>query len=309
MDLGADDTHDLNEIGKRIILPSSYLGSSRSMYQLYQDSMALACYFHKVDYFITMTANPNWPEIKNALLPGQQPSDRPDIIARVFNLKRNAFLDDLTKGGYLGHVLGYVYTIEFQKRGLPHMHLLLFIDHNSRPKEPADIDKIISAEFPDPDIEPELFNLVLQNMTHGPCDQRCQVNGKYSKRFPKTFRDATSMDQNAYVSYRRRDTGKTFCCHPNKPYDPKYDNCWVVPYNKVFLLSYQCHINIECCASIKSVKYIHKYIYKGHDRITMVIEDTLDEVKIYLDSRYISAPEGIWRLLELKMYAEVPKIY
>ena len=64
MDMISNDTNenghmDANGIGKRIILPSSHLGSSRSMYQLYQDSMALAQYFQKVDYFIIMTANPN----------------------------------------------------------------------------------------------------------------------------------------------------------------------------------------------------------------------------------------------------------
>ena len=77
------------QIGKRIILPSSHLGSSRSMYQLYQDSMALARYFQKVDYFITMTANPNWPEITDALLKDQTPADRPDIVTCVFNLKKD----------------------------------------------------------------------------------------------------------------------------------------------------------------------------------------------------------------------------
>ena len=215
MDMISNDTledgHiDANEIGKQIILPSSFLGSSRSMYQLYQDSMALARYFCKVDYFIKMTANPNWPEIKNALLPHQTPSDRPDIVTRVFNCKKNALLKDLIKDGYLGRVLGHVYTIEFQKRGLPHMHLLLFVDPDSRAIDGTDVDKIISAEFPDPDTDPELHELVLKNMTHGPCDDRCLVGGKCSKHFPKMFRETTSMDQNAYVSYRRRDTGRSY---------------------------------------------------------------------------------------------------
>ena len=81
---------DANGIGKCIILPSSHLGSSRSMYQLYQDSMALARYYQKVDYFITMTANPHWHEIEESLLTGQTAADRPDIVARVFNLKKDA---------------------------------------------------------------------------------------------------------------------------------------------------------------------------------------------------------------------------
>ena len=51
---------DLGELGQRFILPSSYIGSSRNMFQLYQDSLALARYFSKPDFFLTITANPNW---------------------------------------------------------------------------------------------------------------------------------------------------------------------------------------------------------------------------------------------------------
>lgn len=66
--MGADgENTNLTDMGKRFILPSSHTGSARAMYQLYQDSMAIARFFHKVDYFITMTANPNWQEIKDAL--------------------------------------------------------------------------------------------------------------------------------------------------------------------------------------------------------------------------------------------------
>ena len=96
------------------------------------------------------------------------------------------------------------------------------------------------------------------------------------------------MDKNAYVSYRRRDTGRTFGRHPDKANDPQYDNCWVVPYNQAFLLKYMCHINIECCCSIKSCKYIHKYVYKGGDMIILQAGEIYDEIKIHLDSRYVS---------------------
>ena len=49
-------------------------------------------YIRHPDLFITTTTNPNWPEIKNSLLPGQNPQDHPDIVARVFSSKaaRNA---------------------------------------------------------------------------------------------------------------------------------------------------------------------------------------------------------------------------
>lgn len=53
------------------------------MAEAYHDSMAICRKYGKPDLFITVTTNPNWPEIKKGLLPGQQASDRPDLISRV----------------------------------------------------------------------------------------------------------------------------------------------------------------------------------------------------------------------------------
>lgn len=103
------------------------------MYQLFQDSMAICRFCRKPDIFLTMTANPNWPEIQEALLKEenetgkkQTAADRPDIVARVFQLKKEALLKEI-RDGLFGGVVGLVHTIEFQKRGLPHMHLLIFL--------------------------------------------------------------------------------------------------------------------------------------------------------------------------------------
>jgi len=78
---------DLRHIGKRMVLPSSYVGGDRFMQQLYQDSIAIVRHFGKLLLFITFTANPKWVEIINELLPNQSAADRPDLVARVFNLK------------------------------------------------------------------------------------------------------------------------------------------------------------------------------------------------------------------------------
>ncbi|PIA51519.1 hypothetical protein AQUCO_01100400v1 [Aquilegia coerulea] len=74
--------HNPNDIGKKSILPSTHLGSPRHMYEIYQDSMAITRYYKHPDIFMTVTANPKWPEIQNELKPGQAALDRPDLVAR-----------------------------------------------------------------------------------------------------------------------------------------------------------------------------------------------------------------------------------
>ena len=64
-----------------------------------------------------MTASPNWPEIKEALLPGQSLSDRPDLVDRVFKAKVKALKKDIFTKGYLGNAVACVWTIEFEKQG------------------------------------------------------------------------------------------------------------------------------------------------------------------------------------------------
>ena len=79
--------------------------------------MAIVRSLGKPSLFVTVTCNPAWDEITRALLPGQRPEDRPDVLARVFYLKLQSLLRDLTKSGVFGNVIGYMSVIEFQKRG------------------------------------------------------------------------------------------------------------------------------------------------------------------------------------------------
>ena len=80
---GVQDSPGANpaDMGMRIILPSTFTGSTCNMQTRCQDSLALNRHFRGADLFATMTANPSWPEIQSALLPGQQPGDCPNIIS------------------------------------------------------------------------------------------------------------------------------------------------------------------------------------------------------------------------------------
>jgi len=107
---------------------------------------------------------------------------------------------------------------------------------------------------------------------------------KCQKRFPKAFTATTIVREDGYPEYRRRDNGQTFTVR--KPGDPTgeivRDNRWVVPYNPYLLQKYRSHINVEVCATVQAVKYIHKYVYKGVDRTTLAVSGTDDEITRYV---------------------------
>ena len=84
--------------------------------------------------------------MRDNILPGQKPKDRPDIVCRVFKMKLDELIEDLFHNGVLGACAAFCYTIEFQKRGLPHAHILLILEQKIRPDE---LDKIVCAEIPE----------------------------------------------------------------------------------------------------------------------------------------------------------------
>ena len=96
--VASDGQVDVSQLGKKVILPSSFTGGPRYQHQLYQDAMGIVHHFGKPDFFVTFTCNPRWKEITDALLPGQTAENRQDIVARVFKLKLKSLLHDLFCG-------------------------------------------------------------------------------------------------------------------------------------------------------------------------------------------------------------------
>ena len=96
-------TSGLSKVGSKIILPATYPGSPRAMQQNYLDAMSIVKRSGKPDFFITMTANPSWPEITAALRHGESAANRPDLVARVFRMKLRVLLDKLLKEHMLGN--------------------------------------------------------------------------------------------------------------------------------------------------------------------------------------------------------------
>jgi len=148
--------------GVPVILPSSFLGSPRNMLQNYQDAMSIVSRYGTPDVFVTLTCNPKWPEITAELQPHEKVQHRPDLVARVFHLKLTALIDDIVKNHIFGVVVAYVFVIEFQKRGLPLVHILLILRDVDKFRDPEHVDSLISAEIPDKDENPRLYEIVTQ---------------------------------------------------------------------------------------------------------------------------------------------------
>ena len=60
----------------------------------------------------------------------------------------------------------WIYSIEWQKRGLPHAHILIWLKDQIKSDQ---IDSVISAELPDRQQDSRLFEITVKNMIHGPC--------------------------------------------------------------------------------------------------------------------------------------------
>ncbi|XP_025611896.1 uncharacterized protein [Arachis hypogaea] len=309
--------------GQRIILPSSFTGGPRYMFNNCKDAFAICKYAGYPSYFITITCNPEWDEIKRLLKDtGFKAEDRPDIVSRIFNIKLSQLIADFKQGKFFGKISGFalfadVCTVEFQKRGLPHAHILLFMNPLFKPKTPDDIDKHISAEIPDKHSRPKLYAAVEKFMVHGPCGRHnnaspCMSNGRCSKFFPKQFRSRTVIDEAGFPKYRRRDNGRTIMKK-----NIVLDNSYIVPYNRSLLLKYCCHINVEHTCQTSAIKYLFKYVHKGNDRVTASfyqsneegqLEKVIDEIRNYYDCRYISACEAVWRIFGYDIQQKEPSV-
>jgi hypothetical protein len=140
---------------------------------------------------------------------------------------------------------------------------------------PERYDRLISAELLNKKKKyPFLYKMVTKHMMHDPCrvlnrDCPCTKDRDSCKnRYPRPFYDIIVQGKDSYLVYRRCEDGQK-----EKVRGHELDNRWVVSYNSYLLCLFNCHINVEACGSIKAVKYLFKYIYKGHDRAVVAVRE------------------------------------
>ena len=175
--------------------------------------------------------------------------------------------------------------------------------------------------------------MVLSHMIHGPCgalnrNSPCMVDRQCTKRFPKQFLECTEQGNDSYPKYRRRkpedggSTGKIMMRQDGKQVEQEVTNQWVVPYNPFLLRQFNCHINVEICSSINSIKYVLKYITKGTDQAVFQLQNTeqadnqqqttqskaVDEIAQFQNARYVGSSEAAWRILEHPTHEHFPPV-
>ncbi|KAF7839544.1 DNA helicase PIF1, ATP-dependent [Senna tora] len=153
-------------------------------------------------------------EAQRAAFVRYKPEDRPDMLARIFKIKLNMMIKDITREVLFGKCRAFIYTIEFQKLGLPHAHILLWLALEDKFSIASQIDYVIFTEIPNPHVHPVLYEAV-KALIHGTCGASrltspCIMNGKCTKHFPKKFTDRTLFDEDGYAKYRCRDTGHSY---------------------------------------------------------------------------------------------------
>jgi hypothetical protein len=140
-------------VGK-VKLHRSFRYGPRAKRKLIEDGLTIVRRLGKPTYFITVTCNPEWPEITKRLNPetNQTAFDRPDICSMVFQKKLAAIMKFIEKGGLQQKIesdeikrVFVLHVIEFQKRGLPHAHIALKL--SPEPSTIEQIDKVVSAEW------------------------------------------------------------------------------------------------------------------------------------------------------------------
>ena len=195
-----DNNNDVQQVGKAVRLPATFVGCARYMYSHYQDALSIIRVLGSFTFFITITCYAGHKDIVNNIFPGQSAANRPDIMSRVFKLQMKEFHHDLFHRGVLGNAVAWLYSYEQQARRLWHCHNSLKVSENISVEL---LDKLVTCEIPDIEADPELYNLVAKFMVHGPCghlnpSSPCMVVNKDKKiaccfQYPKPYCENTIL--------------------------------------------------------------------------------------------------------------------
>ena len=294
----------------KVYLPNSIPGCHAYQRRFFHDALHLSRTRGPSHLFITMTCNPNWPEVR-ALLGSDvlnlKHESHQAILARVFIYKRKQLIGRLKEDGFffLGHygLDWIVYSTEWQKGDLPHAHIAArlkidtsLVPMNTQQDQINIMDIVVSAQFPP--VDAAHYHQVIAFMQHPAVCKSCirekpKGSGNKSCRFyfPKPVSQASRIDARGFPIYKR-----------------SVEDIRVVPHNWKLLIEFDCHINVEWTFNSRHLAYVYGYMCKGVDVSGVRIKDQIDEIASFRRTRILTIAEACYRILGFNVNFRDPAV-
>ncbi|CAN6685799.1 unnamed protein product [Malus baccata var. baccata] len=183
--------------------------------------------------------------------------------------------------------------------------MLLMLEENDKLNSSDDYDQVVRAEIPNPNEEPKLYGAVLRHMIHDPCGihnsrSPCMKLGSFKRNYPKPFAPTTVQGNDSYPVYRSRGN------HDPVPLDHNarimVDNRWVIPYNSWLSSDMIVILMLRFVAALRVLSILAFEVH--HEPIQ-------DEIKQFVDARWVCAPEALWRIFKFvtnRLYPSVERL-
>ncbi|GBC10072.1 hypothetical protein RclHR1_09310007 [Rhizophagus clarus] len=216
--------------------------------------------------FITLTAaESKWTHLKDILKSTDNkdtvPTNRPLHTALHFNHRKKEFWNHIWKkpaNSNWRHLIHFFKRVEFQNRGAPHTHSVLWVEESI---DEMIAENLIRSDLPNPNTEPELYQLVLAHQIHTCSPKKCGGPAP-----------------------------------PGQVCKKKFPHRWVVPYHPATLLIWNAHMNIQYVSNKNLGKYLTKYVVKSEPSYVFNISEG-DKYHEYIVARRLSSMECMYLLL------------
>ena len=271
--------------------------STQSYWRKRQAEVRAMCHeFGDPDLMLTLTFVNKWPEVRRfeekiSQLYGYRidirfcPMETMMIWkSRFYDIKKHEFQKLVTAMGF-GSVVHYVWRLEFQARGAPHVHALIWL---SNPVSHDIIKRSMFAVHPNQEL-PRLSRLVLGPMVHQCSLSRC-------KKGDPTLRCKYGFPKPVCSSLHVTDNGELYLPRTNS-------DQWIVDYSPALLLKWNghCHVHVlrteeHPGCSPNAIHYIVKYNFKSEPSIRVEAAHQQETYETLFHSRVTSSEEAIARI-------------
>ena len=279
-------------------LPGTHTQSPRWYQERTEDAFTVVQRKGAPTLMITLTCNGKWPEIVNNLPRGATAEQHPLITTRVFRLKLFKLLHYIKRHPQtFGRAMYVIRVIEFQKRNLPHAHILLRTDWREVYRSRVDFaDGVIVCDRKK--MSRTEFQAMRKHMSHK-CSEYCRPKNSQGKAWP-WFRCRFGFPSPAIAKTRESDDG--FIEHRRGCKDER-----LAEGNPKLVRYMDAHVHIRVINThFLVLSYCLSYFTKGEDLTSFYLDKTAekrknkgqgcDEIKHWRRWRYTNAMQAAWRL-------------